>query len=373
MTDTQVKYFNYTMNGAPQINYVPGNGIAILDACLVNGFGSVTLDSLVVASNVATATVSAGHNFPMIVGSNSLTPGVGSVILIAGATPSALNGEWRIASVLSSTQFTFATTGISDQTATGTITAKRAPAGFTKVYSGTNLAAYQANALDATRLFLRADSTAENITTVRMYETMSDINTGTAVSPASGSYDFNTCGSGSDRPWYLFADDRCFYGFIEYNAGQPGSLSGQLFFGDINSFLSTDAYHCGLIGSAYVYQLVQTSSSSIARGYAQTGGRLDMPRTGTYNDQQTMGNTGETYPSRVGNHFFAWPVTVFDGDANNCIMRGLMPGFYAPQHARSSIPSLTLITGIANYPNKQFLTLSHSGYSMAFDLTGPWR
>ena len=131
------------MSGAPVLSGTAGTLIAVLDACLVNGFGSVTLNSLVVQNNVATATVSGGHGFAMIVGVNNVSPGVGPVVRIDGATPAALNGDWRLASVPNSTTFTFAAEGIPDQTATGTITAKRAPAGWAKAFGGANKAAYQ--------------------------------------------------------------------------------------------------------------------------------------------------------------------------------------------------------------------------------------
>ena len=50
MTDTTVKHFDSTMTGAPTLANVAGNLLAVLDACLVDGFGLKTVDSLVVAS-----------------------------------------------------------------------------------------------------------------------------------------------------------------------------------------------------------------------------------------------------------------------------------------------------------------------------------
>ena len=116
--DTTVRHYMSTMYGANTLSGQVGSLIALLDSC-ITGFGSVTLTSpkLVVASNVATATVSGGHHFVM-------QGATGPVITIAGASPSSLNGDWRIASVPNSTTFTFNTVGIADQTATGTITAQ---------------------------------------------------------------------------------------------------------------------------------------------------------------------------------------------------------------------------------------------------------
>ena len=69
--------------GTPVLTGQVGSLIALLDALLINGFGSITLTSLVVAGGVATATATA-HGFP-----------VNSVLFLAGATPSGLNGEKR--------------------------------------------------------------------------------------------------------------------------------------------------------------------------------------------------------------------------------------------------------------------------------------
>lgn len=124
MTDTSVRYYDSTMTGAPNtVNNTAGGLLSVLNACLDTGFNSVTLTSLAVSSNVATAT-KANHGFA------ALTDGtirVYPVIRISGATPAELNGDWRLASIPDADTFTFATTGISDQTASGTITAKRAP------------------------------------------------------------------------------------------------------------------------------------------------------------------------------------------------------------------------------------------------------
>ena len=52
---SNVVYFTSTMSGAPTLTNTAGSLIGILDACLVDGLGSVTLDSLVVAHIYAVA------------------------------------------------------------------------------------------------------------------------------------------------------------------------------------------------------------------------------------------------------------------------------------------------------------------------------
>ena len=110
-----IKHFYSGMAGAPTLNGLAGSMIGLLDACLVNGFNLLTLDSLVVASNVLTGT-KASHGYV-----------VDQVILVAGANESALNGEWTITTVTSST-FSAAAPGVGNTTGTGTISSKAAPA-----------------------------------------------------------------------------------------------------------------------------------------------------------------------------------------------------------------------------------------------------
>lgn len=371
MPDTTVKYFHSEMTGAPQCSGVAGKLIAVLDACLVDGFGSVTLDSLVVASNVATGTVSAGHNFAMV-------GNTGPVVTIAGATPSALNGEWRIASVPGSTTFTFATTGISDQTATGTITAKRSPAGWTKAYSGTNKAAYSRTALGATAMLLRIDDSPAQFPTLIMYETMSDVDTGSGPAPTSGSLyaaKSNTANA-TARPWRLFADDGAVYFFATADGTTTGQAS--FFFGDIVSYLTGDAYCCGLIAhnsgatnSSQFYTLNGATASYLARAYTQLGAAIGSRRY-THGINTSLGAGVQPYPNPVDNAFHGWPVEAWE---SNTQARGLMPGLWSPVHAPTNLADATTIDNIPQLPGRTLFVqqVLSTGYRAAFDITGPWR
>ena len=55
VTDFSVYYFNEGLRGAPQLSGTSGALIAVLDACLITGFGTVSVTSLTVADGVATA------------------------------------------------------------------------------------------------------------------------------------------------------------------------------------------------------------------------------------------------------------------------------------------------------------------------------
>ncbi len=361
MPDTTVRYYDYTMSGAPALSGTAGALIGVLDACLVNGFGSVTLDSLVVAANVATGTISTGHNFAMI----STT---GPVIRIEGATPAGLNGDWRV-TVTSATQFTFATTGISDQTASGTLTAKRAPAGFSKTYSGTNKAVYRADHVQSTRLYLRVDDSPAQSPTLTMYETMSDVDTGTGASTVRYFYK-SGAPTGTARAWTLYADDRFFYLFAVADGSTWVSVMA---FGDIDSYRSGDAYHCVLIGhpagsSANSFYNVNgsTTGAQLARSYSQTGGAVSSSRY-SHRKCQYIGADGMAVPNNVNSAVHFWPVECWE---STTWARGLMPGLYCPLHDASIAQGSVFTVGDRIFAIQK---TSSNSYEAALDLTGPWR
>ena len=155
-----IQFINHTMSGAPTLNGQVGSLASLLKTCLVDGFGLVTLDSLVVSGGIATATRAAGHS--------AVT---GSKQTIDGSTPSGLNG---VKTVLSHTltTFTFDATGISDQTATGTITTKVSPLGWTREFNTTNIEVFRSPNVAGSRHYLRVDDTGGVNARVRAYESM---------------------------------------------------------------------------------------------------------------------------------------------------------------------------------------------------------
>lgn len=227
--DTSVKFALSDMVGAPIMTGAAGSLIALLDAVLVNGWGVQTATQVVVASGVATATFPANH-----------AAWVNSVVTVAGATPSVLNGEQKIIDVVPN-KVRWATTA-PDGTATGTITVKMAPAGWSKPFSGANLAVYRSANPQANGHYLRINDADPKFARVVGYETMTAISTGTGLFPtaaqASGGgywYKAVTAGTTAMR-WALVADSRMFYFLpVAYTAyeGQDAYRSPQfIYFGD---------------------------------------------------------------------------------------------------------------------------------------------
>jgi hypothetical protein len=397
MPDTTVKVYDSTMSGAPALNGTVGSLVGLLDACLKDGFGSVTLDSLVVSGNVATATKSAGHNLAMI--GNS-----GPVVTIAGASPSSLNGEWRIASVPNGTTFTFATSGITDQTATGTITAKRAPLGWTKPYSGTNKAAYLP-AVQYVQCYLRVQDDSSTPTSangrwakVRGYESMSDVDTGTGLFPdattaTNGLTAWKSATSDSTaRPWWLAGDGGIFYLGMAANASNPGVFGGYAF-GDINSLKSGDAYSCllsawqagvdtapSVFGTAMAFATLNNYNNTqvgkyLARTYTQLGTAVACGFIGDNAVSTYIGGVGGlAYPHPPDNGLLFAPVAVVE---SSIIRSRALPGLYQPLH-NNPLTHLDTVTDLPDLPGRTLrafgLSTGNTNAAHALiDITGPWR
>jgi len=371
MPDTSVVFFDSTMTSAPSLNNTSGSLISLLDACLVDGFGVGTLDSIAVVDHVATATISAGHGLAMM-GST------GPVIRISGvaAPDTDLNGDWRVASVPNSTTFTFATSGITNRTV-NTVACKRKPAGFSKAFSGTNKAAYRSDDLVGTRLFLRIDDASTNYPRIRGYESMTDVDTGTGLFPtdaqiSGGAYVYKA--TGTNRPWKLMSDGRLIYCFL--NSQNDTNWMGGFVFGDIVSYASPDAYGCVLISasgagnSLDLYTMNYVNSSYLARSYTQTGGSINSARY-SHGRNNALGNATQPYPAPVDNSLHLWPVEVWEGTS---LARGMMPGLWNPIHVGTT-PHGLVVDDIPNLPGRTVIvqTTGSAIYECALDLTGPWR
>lgn len=384
MPDASVRIFQSTDSGAPALSGTAGALITLLDACLVNGYAAggatMTLDSLTVTDNVATATKNP-HGLTML-------GAVGPVVRIAGATPAALNGDWRV-TVTGAATFTFATTGIADGTATGTITAKRAPLGFSKAYAGTNKAAYQADDLLSSRMFLRIDdagiSSAAAYARVVGYEAMTDIDAGTKPFPteaqqSGGGYWHKSNGANATaRPWMIVGDSQGFYFLVQYDGSNTGQIGAM--FGDMNSDHAGDAYRALLIFSANTNAVASalpvynsTVGHAMPRSYLSTGTAIQPLKYGAQFQAPGMGYAGATYPHPGNGWFLCSPVEVWDSAS---VARGTLPGIYAPLHAGSTLPDAALHTAISGLSGKTVMIkkLNYNGqpYACAVDITGPWR
>lgn len=385
------KFFTDAMGGAPQLTGVAGSLIAILDACLVNGFGLKTADSVTVAGGIATMNFSTGHSFE-----------AHSIALIAGATPAGLNGEQRILSVSTNTA-TFATSA-PNGTATGTITAKVAPLGWTKVYSGTNKAVYKPSAVEASSAMLRVDDTGTTAARVRMYESMTDIDTGLNVAPTEakvpgGLYWWkSSTASAVTRMWTIFGDDRNVYFAPAVYSSATNNVATIHAFGDLVSYKSGDAFPGCLIGdTAVVSSSTQLGNAAygatghgtqIVRSHTGIGGSISAerrPLVGGNGIASGADNTLGPFPAPINNGLMLTRMLVAPSPMLTYGPRGILPGLlYVPQTGTGNGQFLrgAVVDGTGEFVGRKVYAIPQSGsaastptndYAAFFDLTGPWR
>lgn len=386
------KFFTDVMAGAPQLTGVAGSLIAILDACLVNGFGLKTADSVTVAGGIATMNFSTGHSFE-----------AHAIALVAGATPAGLNGEQRILSVTTNTA-TFAT-GEASGTATGTITAKVAPLGWTKVYSGTNKAVYKPSAVEASSAMLRVDDTGTTSARVRMYESMTDIDTGLNVAPteakvAGGLYWWkSSTASAVTRMWTIFGDDRNVYFAPAVYSAATNNIATIHAFGDLISYKSGDAFCGTLIGDTATtssgtqfgnaaYAAGTGQSTHIVRSHTGIGGSISAerrPMVGASSVTSGQDNALGPFPALVNNGLFLTRMLIGQSVMSTYGPRGYLPGLlYVPQTgtANGQFARGSIVDGTGEFAGRKIYAVPQAGsaaststndYAAFFDLTGPWR
>ncbi len=387
---TSVKFLHSGMVGAPSLTGQVGSLIAVLDACLVNGFGLKSVDTLTVSSNVATLSISTGHAFE-----------AGSVVLIAGAAPAGLNGEKRITAVTTNTA-SFATTGIADQTATGSITAKLASAGWGKPFTGTNLAVYRSSDVTGNRHFLRVnDNYTADPREARLigYENMTAVSTGTGLFPTTAQVSGGTflakslSADAEARPWIFFADEKIFYLGVRYH---PSYGNQTYFFGEPIGFKTPDTYNTVLgassgsvLNSGFFYGSIDRMAHN-SNGAAFTSGDNIVPRApnglGTARSvgRTTVGGIASAesgtssivqYPNPADNALIFAEILMISDQS----LRARFPGVYwVPQQLNGAFTTTDTVVGSGTFAGKTFVAAASStdtsgGGAYFFDRDGPWR
>lgn len=377
VADTTVKYFASTMTGAPTLNNTAGSLIAVLDACLVNGFGLKTCDSVVISGGVGTATISTGHS-----------AFESAVVLFSGATSqTALNGERKVTMIGTNT-IQFDASDLVDGTIAGTITVKLAPAGWLKAFSATNQAAYKSGNVQASGMFVRVDDQTTTYASIRGYEVMTDINTVTGAFPNTTQQAHSSwpkANSAVAANWWVYANDRFVYFGVAPNASNPTNyfIYG---FGDTVPRRSGDPYRFALFsntadasgqsaGSAYSPVPLPSGGSCsrfLARSYTGLGSPVAV--TLTWLGVNTFSAyAGISFPNPEDNAILFAPMVVVEG----ATYRGELPGILAsPQAIGAGIVDGTRIKYTPGYGRTvMYRQAVHSAGvfgGVFFDLTGPW-
>lgn len=392
LVDTSVKHFLSTMYGAPVQNGQAGSKIAVLDACLVTGFGLRAATRITVVAGVATVEFSVGASQP---------PTPDSVLLIAGAAQTLLNGEQRVIESASGV-FKFRTAA-PDSVDNGTgITFKFAALGWAKPFSGTNQAVYRSTDPQSYGMYLYVDDRTTTAASLRAYENMSAIDTGTGPFPTvaqrtDGCWWAKSASANATATRWLIAGDSRF--FVENVA--PGTSSaaastagGTRGFGDLLALRRAgDAYAAVLLGGTTQSIVTATPNSGsidlaasnayfMPRALTGLGGSVT-PELRSYAGNASSGSGVDStlgiFPSEVDGELKLTQLYLSNAPASTGTPRAVVPGYrFVPQSqvAQFFERDSTLVEAVSS---RRLLALPHAnsagaptGYGF-IDITGPWR
>ncbi len=393
-----VQVFESTDVGAPVLSGSIGALLSLLDACLVTGYGSSAITSITRSGSVATVTKTA-HGYRK---HNRIT--------ISGATQTEYNGTFRVESVIDANTFTYNVTGTPATPATGSPVSMKTGAGWTKPYTGTNIAAFKQPASLASPMFFEVNDTNTQYGLLRGYETMTASVTGTGLFPTTAQRTTGGVGlwksqtaDATARPWVLICNGGTVWMWTNTNTssdGTGGVLSG---WGDCLSYKSADAYNKFVIGNGWTGSSQTTPSSTyhfapnlsiamgqaaptdhyMARSYTQSGTAIQMTKisdAAKANGQTVMGCLGTnalTYPHPVDSGLYIAPVWFYE--ASSYLLRGEAPGLWNMLH-NSPLTVYDTFTGLAALPGKEFMALrcmpggnqTSQNCSVVFEISDTW-
>lgn len=394
----QVKYFDSTLPGAPSLTGQAGTLVTLLDAVLVNGFNTKTVSGITRSGSTATATTSTAHGYAI----GAVLP---LVLAISGADQPEYNGEF-VVTPLTTTTFSFTVTGTpaTPATSSGGMSSKVAPLGWSKPFSGTNLAIYK-QPVGSNGMYLRVDDNQtgalQRVARVVGYETMSDAMTGDGPFPTSaqlsggGSWFKSKTQDATARPWMISGDAYLFY-YFPRPSGSVYAKSIELF-GDPLPYRPGDVF-CTMLGldtvtdpttGEDVYQSSMSPANLNAspgtayypRSYSQLGSAV---RAGLFSNFQNTASFSAvfsasnsiSYPNPIDSG--ALPLPVFCTGAGQWL-RGVMPGLYADPHQNNSFTTGDYLDNVAGLPGRRLVRvgLNNTAYNVVgglwLDVTGPWR
>lgn len=339
----------------PILSSSSGSLISVLDACLINGFGSVNLSSLVIDGNgIATAT-SAAHGYNK----------VHIVIEISNAEQTTINGQWRIISTTANTiVLDTVASGLTNITCTSetTITLKIPALGWQKVFydPATSVVVYRSLDPTSRRHFLRIDdadgsSVTPRFSYIRGYEMMtSTADNGILPFPLSASFPrglgilrdyYQNSGKyipsdSSNISWTLVGSSKQLYFRDSIFSGTEPRASTNCFFGDMISYIPGDIGGTLLAGAtnfANTYSLSGAFESweSFTGKYSPRPGtrwfsksnqrwRLRSPSTqGTYIG---IGSPTIPAPEPLSNRYYIYKPILITDESVTTYIRGEMPG-----------------------------------------------
>lgn len=261
-------------------------------------------------------------------------------------------------------------------------------AGWTKSFSGTNLATYKPPAGNG--FYFAIDDTAAAYARLRGFETVTEA--GVAVSAGTGPMPTDAQLSGgaylaktSTAGWTLVVSDRSCY-LVTDSSYRPS-----FFWGDLAEGIAGDVYNTALVASdnssasssdAYAIAKVNNTATPsyphwIQRSYTGLGGAVHVEKTlPAYMGDSQVGNANIPYPSPVEGGLLMVKVPVqeyINATADYYVPRGVMPGMWGPLH-RQPLAHGDTFDGTGAFVDRSFVALNlYSTSSQAFfETTDGW-
>lgn len=392
---------NYTMlstdAGAPVLTGENGALANLLTKCIgPDGYGSVNVSSITRSSSTVTVTTSSAHGLQDH-----------ATVRLAGADQADYNGKWRVATVPSSTTFTFNIGVLTPVTpATGTITVKRGTPDWTVAFTATNKVALRMPA-GSNQHYLDVDDNAVDSAKsalVRGYRAMTAIGTGTEPFPtvaqsANCYWRKSSTASNVVRAWAVIADDYSFWLLVFWHASQSDGM--EIFgFGQDVAWNAGDVYNTRITyataaaasvdgphrtNGSPVYPRVsaQTAGQHLAADIAgtpgsATGAHYDCAMSSSFNAEA---RTNAAVPGLItGDQIISPLYSVTPDSAVTKQVRGVVPGIFAGLYAQDTLTNFSIKSDFVEYPGRRFMGIRGGSNNAAvarnpwyFDIDGPWR
>lgn len=277
----------------------------------------------------------------------------------------------------------------------------KSAAGWSKAFTGTNLAAYRA--ASGNQYYLAVDDSGgsgANFARISGYTAMTSVTAGTGQFPfpaqvAGGLYvQKSSTVDSTVRAWVLVTNGTMVYFFPEIAATvgawagttNTGSGNGQFCFGDFTSYRPSDSYNTLIMASATttasngvlgtkIISINSTLTASVghylARAFTQFTQGMGFAKCvpGDYSySVATIAGSGNTqlptFPDPVTGGILTSPIEILEGSLSmsNYIVRGKLPGLWAPLHALPGAQGDTF-SGAGDLAGKTFMFVN--AYSLA--------
>jgi len=276
----------------------------------------------------------------------------------------------------------------------------KAAAGWTKPYTGTNLAAFKNG---GNGHYLRIDDTATQMGRCTLYESMTAVSTGLYPTPTTAVFSGglymrkSITADATARPWICWASAKHFLLIIKSSITTLVASAGdsQLMVGELSNTQCGPRYdklNTFIIGGASsstsaVTEDFNTRCPVSAINIAVSGHYLLFTHTGITpsqafykNSLQFLGPNVQTSGFATGGATYPEPVSgallvdqIYANEVDDPATRGIVPGIWAIAHVYSAFTSFDTFSGTGTLAGKTF-TLVHGGLTSAFavETSGGW-